>query len=676
MTDKQRFGSRAPDGALLADKLKRVSPNGAQHTPDDGPLARVLNRLDSPKRQRNGNWLADCPNCADNGRRPNLSVTQGRDGRALLRCFALCDNEDIVKSLGLEMRDLFPSANGNKATLPAGLGDETKWPVVARYTYTDAYGNDLCQVRRKEPAGYEGHGFKTFRQFTKSGDGWKPGLDVPNGKRVLYRLPQLYTSHPDQWVFIVEGEKSADRVAQVGLVVTSSLSGAVASKALWENGHYPKQLMGRRIAIVADNDDAGREFASIVKAAMLEHGDPADLRVVYELPGLAAKQDIFDWLELGNTRGELLELVEQSRDETSGPWELRGLADAYREKPPREYLVDGVLPLPSLSILYGFPGDLKSMLVLDLACCVAAGKPWLTGLPGQDAPEFAHYEVNSNTWELEDPKPVKAYDCKRSAVLWLDIDNGLDRTERRIEALGKAHGLTPDAHTFKYLSFPSPPFLGDDADKVEMLTALALQTNSKLIVVDNLLAVSGTADENSSQIGATMAGLRHIAEHAGAAVVVIHHRTKGKTDRAGNALRGHSSIEGSVDLALKVDRNVTDDSEVSLLATKSRDTLVKPFGALWCYRSNGNELIRARFFGTGSIVTKAVNSDEKAHSAVLEHFTPGDKVTAREIIDLCADKGIAGESMARTAIKKLCDDGSLKLQSERGQANAKIYLVC
>lgn len=58
-------------------------------------------------------------------------------------------------------------------------------------------------------------------------------------------------------------------------------------------------------------------------------------------------------------------------------WKLRSLADAYRPRPPLYYLVDGLLPAPSLSIVYGGPGSLKSMLLADLCVCVASGQPWL-----------------------------------------------------------------------------------------------------------------------------------------------------------------------------------------------------------------------------------------------------------------------------------------------------------
>src|SRR5439155_706070 len=73
--------------------------------------------------QRSGKgWLARCP--AHDDRKPSLSIDEGADGRALLKCHAGCDNTAILESLGMEPRDLFPvtsrrqSDNGAIPTAP------------------------------------------------------------------------------------------------------------------------------------------------------------------------------------------------------------------------------------------------------------------------------------------------------------------------------------------------------------------------------------------------------------------------------------------------------------------------------------------------------------------------------------------------------------------------------
>lgn len=68
--------------------------------------APLLARLESVRRSGSG-WRADCPNGHDKAR-GSLSITEGHDGRLLLTCFACHDTPAILRTLGLELADLFP----------------------------------------------------------------------------------------------------------------------------------------------------------------------------------------------------------------------------------------------------------------------------------------------------------------------------------------------------------------------------------------------------------------------------------------------------------------------------------------------------------------------------------------------------------------------------------------
>ncbi len=56
-------------------------------------------------RQNATGWTAKCP--AHDDRAPSLSISEGADGRTLLKCHAGCATPDILKALGLQMSDLF-----------------------------------------------------------------------------------------------------------------------------------------------------------------------------------------------------------------------------------------------------------------------------------------------------------------------------------------------------------------------------------------------------------------------------------------------------------------------------------------------------------------------------------------------------------------------------------------
>jgi len=59
-----------------------------------------------PKRTQAG-WTSRCPGHED--RSPSLSISEGHDGKVLLKCFAGCVVERIAAGLGWKEADLFPS---------------------------------------------------------------------------------------------------------------------------------------------------------------------------------------------------------------------------------------------------------------------------------------------------------------------------------------------------------------------------------------------------------------------------------------------------------------------------------------------------------------------------------------------------------------------------------------
>lgn len=66
-----------------------------------------VSRLEQVRPRSGGKWLAKCP--AHEDRSPSLSIRE-HNTCILIRCFSGCTAQEIVSSLGLEMRDLFTDA--------------------------------------------------------------------------------------------------------------------------------------------------------------------------------------------------------------------------------------------------------------------------------------------------------------------------------------------------------------------------------------------------------------------------------------------------------------------------------------------------------------------------------------------------------------------------------------
>ncbi len=84
------------------------------------PTDDLLARLERVKSSGPNRWIAACPGPLHRrgDRTPSLSIAEGEDGRALLRCFAGCDVGSIVAALGMSLGDLFPQRAHHGDSLP------------------------------------------------------------------------------------------------------------------------------------------------------------------------------------------------------------------------------------------------------------------------------------------------------------------------------------------------------------------------------------------------------------------------------------------------------------------------------------------------------------------------------------------------------------------------------
>lgn len=190
------------------------------------PLQRILERLPS-SRGGDGQYTARCP--AHDDREPSLSIGEGTDGKALVKCHAGCPVEAVVAALGLSMADLFPT----KAST-------IRW--LREHVYHDDAGRPVYRVRR----GQSRSGARVWRTEHPTSEGWRPKYDGP---RVLYRLPRLI-NEPDLPVWLCEGERDADSLAALGMIATSVVH------STWRLVDT-RPLNGRTVNVVVDADAPG-----------------------------------------------------------------------------------------------------------------------------------------------------------------------------------------------------------------------------------------------------------------------------------------------------------------------------------------------------------------------------------------------------------------------------------
>lgn len=273
--------------------------------------ANFLSRLQGVRQTNNG-WVARCP-CRNDDNNPSLSIGQGDDGRTLLTCHRAmsCNVEQICGSVGLRVAELMPN-NGDKVSSFSPQNNnsastkfqtqESKPKFVESYDYTDEFGKLLFQKVRY----VEQNGKKTFRQRKPSANGsWEYSLgETP---KVLYNLPEVIRAKKEnQPIWVVEGEKDANTLIDLGYVATTMPGGA----GKWLEIHT-ETLAGAIVEIVADKDEIGIKHAKTVLEKLLSAGCDVQAWIC------PLQKDITDHINAGGQIVELTPLDEVSVDTSS-----------------------------------------------------------------------------------------------------------------------------------------------------------------------------------------------------------------------------------------------------------------------------------------------------------------------------------------------------------------------
>lgn len=441
------------------------------YTNGGDPVNQLLGKLSSVK-QSGSRWYALCP--AHDDSKSSLQIAQGRDGRALVVCFAGCPLDNILSALSISKSDLFVQDKGQSE------------PDVI-YTYHNADGGVAYQVIRKPN--------KQFVQRHPNGGG-KWVWNMEGVKRVPYHLPELLRSDKAHTVCIVEGEKDADRLALAKVTATTNSGGA----GKW-SVDLAQYFEGRHVAIYPDNDEPGEAHALSVAHSLYDVA--ASVKIV-RLPGLPRKGDVSDWLDQGHTIKELAAYTVDAAvwdDVRTDPDPLSNQDSTYKqgdvlraweadEPPPRRFAVAGLVPDGAVTLLYGDGGQGKSYIALALATVACLGQPFLG--------RFVE---------------------KRRALY---IDAELEHTEfmRRAYKIARGYGYVKPPVGLQYLQI-----VGSVSDRMmqEHIRAKVAESEAEIVIFDSLSIASYGADANDAS---DMIGVLKFLEGLGCPVLALDHITK------------------------------------------------------------------------------------------------------------------------------------------------------
>ncbi len=459
--------------------------------------------------------------------------------------------------------------------------------LTACYSYADASGRprfwvvrldhprakaepDNPNVRKKcLPLSFLGPGADDFS--------FRMPKEPAKGKRPVYRLIELL-ARADEPVWLVEGEKSADRLARLGLLAVTTAGGSQRSA---ETDYSP--FSGRRVVIFRDNDDAGLKYAQDVTARLRLQRAEVEWIDLTEL-GLAEKQDVVDWLDAheGATAGDLFALP---RAEVSGPPKTVSTGNESHSAPTEPFTrrYSDIAPVP---IRWLWPGKIARGKVTLIAGNPGLGKSQLTA-------SIAATVTRGGTW------PVSGGNSILGDALFVSAeDDAADTIRPRLDAAGAD---TARCHELRFKGFTLDSMGALEAAADEIGDSLAL------IVIDPITAYMGRADSHkNAEVRAVMAGLAEFASRRSAAIVCVTHLNKSSGTDALARVAGSLAYVAAARAVFLVAKAEEDESSRLFLPMKNnigRDTEGLAFTVEGVNLPSGIETSRVRWEGTSVTIT-------------------------------------------------------------------------
>lgn len=305
----------------------------------------------------------------------------------------------------------------------------------------------------------------------------------------------------------------------------------------------------------------------------------------------------------------------------------------YKEFPPQNWLIEGLVPANSLTVLSGTSGVGKTWMLLSIAHSVSTGNPFL-----------------------------EHFTSTKGKVLLIEEEDSEQSVQERWKMLG--YDLV-DNTDFWVLARSQFEILAD----LNNLQEFIQENDISLVCFDTFRDIF-TGDENdSSAVSSVVKKFREINKHA--SVLITHHHRKSSafgTKNPAETLRGSSALYGSLDSHLYLEeKGVT---EIHLTQVKSRASKKHP-----TFKIIKQEDEYSMVFTYAGEVDGRVEVKEQAKNLVQELFNedPSRELTVKEGIEMLSEK--CGKNAVEDAMLELCEKDIIQRYRIKGKGNAYFYAL-
>lgn len=460
------------------------------------------------------------------------------------------------------------------------------------FAYKDNYGKELVVVHRDDTSGSKKI-WQDFPTIEKTPSGHKAALQEVKAKVLPYRYHDAIAKSDETGlpIFIVEGELTCEAMWGIGLPAVTFLGG---SKQYRTNGDYSHLFKNYQTVLCPDRDQQGVAFMTEVATdnpgAQWLYADPRSWEWDNLPPGNG--YDIGDYIEEGATKDDLLssigssrhkgrdgkpsydeilstiegfvglyandsrityessnwieqhgikmsqqnleKIVQEARERVHGKEELESvdaLSIANSDK-AREWLIAGIIPLGSVTLLAASGGVGKSTVAYNWALNIALGSSW------------------------------SGRRCMKGKSLICQSDEPLLDTAEKLSVIGYQdagieEGTVRFWETWRF-------------SHMKQLEDYVRRERPIFVVIDSLTAcLAGmNVDMVKSNAGDVIYGLRDLANTYRCSILILHHLNKS------GGLRDSTSFVDNVSEVVKLTRSESfDPSEFTLEWLKSRSGL-------------------------------------------------------------------------------------------------------
>ena len=305
------------------------------------------------KKYGNGKAQALCPAHPD--KEASLTITQGNDGKTLLKCHAGCSSESVVLAAGLKMADLFSENRLSEERRRMYIESREKRKIEAVYNYVPTNGEYAYTKIRLE-------GKKMLFGMLKD-ERFEYGLKGRSKKEfnaIFGSIPRIKEAiERNEPIFISEGEKDVNTLIKKGYAAFSC-GGAND----W-NKNVSELCNGAEVIILSDNDDSGKKLADTIEKDL--KGISKSVKIIVPMPD-TPKADITDYFDVGHTVEEFENLIRTGDDTKYICTDVQknqkqgtGRKQAVTQENKGDVADDPALVFRSLDCNYDEDGNVKSV---------------------------------------------------------------------------------------------------------------------------------------------------------------------------------------------------------------------------------------------------------------------------------------------------------------------------